>query len=234
VVREQFNGSVQQETGGFNDHCHIAGFYPHLGPWSARLPEDHRLLTRTTMPINDPELPSGFEDCRDGSPQAQLIQDAVEGVCEENVIDRLRHDRSESHGVRQDKMAVGRSGRSNERLRAIQHGRVDVDGVDDIRDGGERGSVNSPSPQHRSTTTIPGCTPISTRTFAASGHNACHHSASGIVVAGKKTAIMQFSCKDSSSHGSTAAPPGEFRRMIIFIRGLKDKLRSTASHDPAR
>jgi hypothetical protein len=88
------------------------------------------------MPIDDPELPSGFEDCRDGSRQAQLIKDAVEGVCEENVIDRLRHDRIESHGVRQDKMAVGRS---DERPRAIQHGRVDVDGVDDIRDGGERG-----------------------------------------------------------------------------------------------
>src|SRR5208282_5651832 len=54
----------------------------------------------------------------------------------------------------------------------------------------ESGAVNSPSPQHRSTTTIPGCTPISTRTLAGSGHNACHHSASGIVDAGKKPTIM--------------------------------------------
>src|SRR5277367_4161980 len=54
------------------------------------------------------------------------------------------------------------------------------------------GAVNSPSPQHRSTTTMPGRTPISTRTFAGSGHNACHQLASGIVVAGKKPAITGF------------------------------------------
>ena len=46
-----------------------AGFYPHLRPWSARLLENYRFITRTTMPIDDPELPFGFQDCRDGSPE---------------------------------------------------------------------------------------------------------------------------------------------------------------------
>jgi hypothetical protein len=65
------------------------------------------------MPVDDSDLPFGLEDCRDGSRQARLIRDAVEGVCEENVIDPLRHDRIESHGIRQGKMAVGRTSRSN-------------------------------------------------------------------------------------------------------------------------
>src|SRR5205823_6831106 len=64
-------------------------------------------------------------------------------------------------------------------------------------------AVNSPSPQHRSTTTMPGRTPISTRTVTGSGHNACHQSASGIVVAGKKPTIMRFST-DSISYRPTA------------------------------
>jgi hypothetical protein len=139
MVRGKFDSSVQQETGGFDNHRNIAGFYSHFRPWSARLPENHRFLTRATMPIDDPELPFRFEDCRNASRQAQLVRDAVEGVCEKDVIDRLRHDRIESHGVRQDKTAVGRTSRSNKRPRAIQHGRVDVDGVDAIHDAGERG-----------------------------------------------------------------------------------------------
>ena len=78
VVRRKFDSSVRRETGGFNDHRDIAGFHPHLCPRSARLPEDQRFLTRTTMPIDDPELPFRFEDCNDGSRQAQLIRDAVQ------------------------------------------------------------------------------------------------------------------------------------------------------------
>ncbi len=80
------------------------------------------------MPIDDPELPFGLADCRDGSRQAQPIRDSVEGVCEENEI----------HGVRQDQMVVGRASRSNHRPRAIQHGKVDVDGIDAIRATRER------------------------------------------------------------------------------------------------
>jgi hypothetical protein len=56
-----------------------------------------------------------------------------------------------------------------------------------------RAAQNSPSPQHRSTSTMPGRTPISQRTRLGSGHNTCHQSASGIVVAGKKPPIMRFS-----------------------------------------
>ena len=71
------------------------------------------------MPIDDPELPFRLEDCNDGSRQAQLIRDAVEGICEENIIDRLRHGRIESHSVRHDQMAIGRTSCSNKRPRAI-------------------------------------------------------------------------------------------------------------------
>src|ERR1700726_969799 len=57
----------------------------------------------------------------------------------------------------------------------------------------ESAAVKSPSPQHRSTATMPGSTPILVITFVGSGHNACHQSVSGIVVAGKKPTIMRFS-----------------------------------------
>ena len=69
------------------------------------------------MPIDDPELPFRFEDCDDGSRQAQLIRDAVEGICEENIIDRLRHDHIESRGVRHDQMAIGRTSCGHKRPR---------------------------------------------------------------------------------------------------------------------
>jgi hypothetical protein len=84
-------------------------------------------------------LPFQFEDCRDGSRHAQLIRDAMKGVCEENVIDRLRHDRIESHGIHWEKMAVGRPGNSYEHPRAIQYSGIDVESVDGIRDAGEWG-----------------------------------------------------------------------------------------------
>jgi hypothetical protein len=44
---------------------------------------------------------------------------------------------------------------------------------------------------------MPGRTPISTRTVTGSGHNTCHQSASGIVVAGKKPTITHKPQKDS-------------------------------------
>lgn len=59
------------------------------------------------MPVDDSELPLGLEARRDGACQAELIRDAVEGIGEENVIDRLLHDRIDIHGVRHDKLAVG-------------------------------------------------------------------------------------------------------------------------------
>ena len=143
------------------------------------------------MPIDDPELPLWFEYRRDGARQAELIGDAVEGVCKKNVIDRLRHDRIDSHRVRHDKLAVVGTRRSNLFPRLIQHDRVDVDGVDTICDAAS-GAVNRPSPQQRSTATMPGSHAHFARTFAGSGHNACHQSASGIVVVGKKPTIMRF------------------------------------------
>jgi hypothetical protein len=82
VIRGQFNGAVQQPAGRLDDCRHIVGFYPHLGFWSARLPEHHRLVTRAAMPVDDSEFPLGFEACRDGPRQAELSRDAVERVGE--------------------------------------------------------------------------------------------------------------------------------------------------------
>jgi hypothetical protein len=47
-------------------------------------------------------------------------------------------------------------------------------------------SVNQPSPQHRSTTVMPGATPTSRITPAGSGHSASHQPGSGIPVPAKK------------------------------------------------
>jgi hypothetical protein len=139
VVGRQFNDSAQYETGSFNKHRDIAGFDPHLRLGSARLFEDHCFRARTTMPVDDPELPFRFEDCRDGARQSRLIRNTVEGVGEENVIDRLWHDCIQSHRVGHDKMAIGQPSRSNERTRAIQQVRVDLDSMDAIHNTGERG-----------------------------------------------------------------------------------------------
>jgi hypothetical protein len=49
----EFYSSVQREP-GFNDHHYIVSSHPHFRPWSARLPENDRFLTRKTMPIDDP------------------------------------------------------------------------------------------------------------------------------------------------------------------------------------
>ena len=129
-------GAVQQSGSAaasrLDDCRHVIGLHPHFGFWSARLPENHRFLSRTAMPIDDPELPLRFEPCCDGARQAELIRDAVEGVGKEHIIDRLRHDRIEHHGVGHDELAVGHARRSNAYPRLIQHGRVDVDGVDVI------------------------------------------------------------------------------------------------------
>jgi hypothetical protein len=48
---------------------------------------------------------------------------------------------------------------------------------------------------------------IFTRTIAGSGHNACHQSASGIVVAGKKPIIMRLSCKGLYFLPANGVPP---------------------------
>jgi hypothetical protein len=143
VIRGQLNSAVRQQAGRFDDCDHIVGRYPHLGFWSARLPEGHCFLTRTAMPIDDPELPLGFKDCRDGARHAELIRDAVKGIGEEHLIDRFRYDRIAGHSIRYDKLAVGRVCRRNERSRAVKHDRIDVDGVDAIGDVSKRGREQS-------------------------------------------------------------------------------------------
>ena len=70
------------------------------------------------------------------APQAR--RDFIAAVTDRAASYGLRHDRIESHSVRHDKMAIGRTSCSNKRPRAIQHSRVDVDGVDAIHDAGER------------------------------------------------------------------------------------------------
>jgi len=78
-----------------------------------------------------------FQTRRDGARYAELIGDAVEGVCEENVIDRLRHNRIDRHGVRQDEIAVGCPRLYNPHPSSIQRDRFDIDRVDAICDGRE-------------------------------------------------------------------------------------------------
>jgi hypothetical protein len=141
------------------------------------------------MPIDDPEQALGFERCRDTSRQAELIGDAMQSVGEENVIDRLRHERIDGHGIRPDKLAIVGAGLCDARPRIT--GSMSIAYMCfAIR---ASGTVNSPSPQQRSIAAMPGSTPISTRIFSGSGHSACHQSASGIVVAGKKPTIIPFS-----------------------------------------
>jgi hypothetical protein len=57
MIRGQFNDTVQQQASRLDDFRHILSLYPNVGSGSARLPENHRFVSRTTMPIHDPELP---------------------------------------------------------------------------------------------------------------------------------------------------------------------------------
>jgi hypothetical protein len=137
VIRWKFDGAVQDQAARHDDRRHIANLHSHFRFWPARLPEHRRFLARPTMPIDDPELPAGLEDCRNGARQPALIRDPVKGVGEENVIDRLRHDPIDPHGVRHGETAVGRPRRRNPRPRAVEQVRVDVDGLDAPRYTGE-------------------------------------------------------------------------------------------------
>jgi hypothetical protein len=67
----------------------------------------------------------------------------MKGVGEENVIDRRRQHRMDGHGVRHDKPALAGARRSEAGPRAVQHGRVDVDGVAAKGDARERGREQS-------------------------------------------------------------------------------------------
>src|SRR5215472_13718944 len=78
---------------------------------------------------------------------------------------------------------------------------------------------------------MPGSTPISAITLAGSGHNACHQSASGIVVAGKMPAIMRFSRTlrsgilwphPAAALGSRDPAAARLRRRRFSIRNFRD------------
>ena len=95
------------------------------------------------MPIHDPKLPLRLELCRDDARQPQLVGNAVESVCKEHIIDRLRHDRIELHRVGHYKLAVSHARLSKTYPCLIQHGRVDVDGEDVICYSGQRSREQS-------------------------------------------------------------------------------------------
>jgi hypothetical protein len=155
----------------------------------ARLAENDPFLAPSAMPVDDPQYPFGSQDRRDGAGQAELVGNTVEGICEEQIIDRFRHDRLDVHRLRHDELAIARL--SDECPRPVEQVRVEIDRIDALVIP-QSGVVNRPSSQHRSTTTMPGFTPISTRTPRGSGDNFCHQSASGIAVAGKKPVVMQI------------------------------------------
>jgi hypothetical protein len=54
VKRGQFNSAVQQQARWLGDRRHVVGLDPDLRFLFARVAENHRFLTRTAMPINDP------------------------------------------------------------------------------------------------------------------------------------------------------------------------------------
>jgi hypothetical protein len=91
------------------------------------------------VPIDDPELPAGFENRRDGARQADLIRDHMKGIGEENVIDRLGYDGIDRHGVRPNEITLVAPRCRNSRPRVFHHDGVDVDGVDAAQDAGEGG-----------------------------------------------------------------------------------------------
>ena len=66
----------------------------------------------------------------------------------------------------------------------------------------ESGNVNQPSPQHRSTTSLPGVTPTSLSTLAGSGHRASHQPGSGNPVVRK---ILEAGWSYRGDFNATAA-----------------------------
>jgi hypothetical protein len=116
----------------------------------------------------------------------------VEGVGEEDVIDQLRQDSSDDHSVRRGKPAVAGAGRSDPSPRPVQHRRVYVDGVDAKRDACERG-CEQPVTATEINDGHAGLDAHIDEDFRGIRSQRPPHSASGIVVAGKKPTVMRLS-----------------------------------------
>src|SRR3954454_11530807 len=74
------------------------------------------------------------------------------------------------------------------------------------------GKVNHPSPQQRSTTSMPGLMPTAKSTLAGSGHKASHHPGSGIPVPSKNPDIVMGI--QAASVGGLFHPPASQQLLL--------------------
>ncbi len=133
------------------------------------------------MPIDDGESSQRFEGIADRARQARLIRDAVESVREIHEIHRPGPQAGDFVGVRRDEIAVILvASRTRWRPTSSKAGSVSI--ATTRRAISAICSVNHPSPEHRSTTSIPDLMPTLPSTPAGSGHSACHQPALGISV----------------------------------------------------
>lgn len=135
--------------------------------------------------------------------KARFVWNAVERIGEKNVVDGVAYCLCDIVGVSLDKRAVRRTPAfGNPHLRHASSSAASISMVMTLRAILESGNVNQPSPEHRSTTSIPGVTPTSLSTLAGSGHSASHHPGSGIPVPSKKPDCLSVTRSTLSEDGS--------------------------------
>lgn len=121
----------------------------------------------------------------DGLRKARLVWNDMKGVGEEHVVNRVPYNLCDVVGVGLDKPAIGRTAAFANPTFAAPSSAASMSMAMTLRAILDNGNVNQPSPEHRSTTSMPGVTPTSLSTLAGSGDSASHQPGSGIPVRSK-------------------------------------------------
>src|SRR5262249_34391611 len=109
VIGRHVNSVAELEAARLNTCDCLFGGHPQLSRWPSRLSYDRRFLARSRVPTHNSKEPAWLKNIVDHPCESRLVRNTVERVCEEHVVNRLRHDLLDVVCVSLDKSAIWRA-----------------------------------------------------------------------------------------------------------------------------
>src|SRR5438477_5493248 len=105
MIGRQLDDGDEVEAGRLNCCGGFCRGHPYVGLRPTRLSEDGGFLSRAVVPIDNRQASAGFQGRRDDTCQARLLWDTMEGVRDQDEVNRPAYDVCQSVGVAFNELA---------------------------------------------------------------------------------------------------------------------------------